>query len=183
MASKALNQLIFDSNWGELDFLLIDLPPGTGDIHLSIVQSLPITGAVVVSTPQPIALADARKGVAMFQQETIQIPVLGIIENMAYFTPKELPSSKYYIFGKQGAKDLAESKGIPFLGSLPLVQSIREASDFGRPAALQEESLVSNSFDMITKELAKQVIKRNKNLPPTKVVQITTMTGCSAVNK
>ena len=183
MASKALNQLIFDSNWGELDFLLIDLPPGTGDIHLSIVQSLPITGAIVVSTPQPIALADARKGVAMFQQETIQIPVLGIIENMAYFTPKELPNSKYYIFGKQGAKDLSESKGIPFLGSLPLVQSIREASDFGRPAARQEESLVSNSFDLITKELAKQIIKRNKNLPPTKVVQITTMTGCSAVNK
>ena len=183
MASKALKQLIFDSNWGELDFLLIDLPPGTGDIHLSIVQSLPITGAIVVSTPQQIALADARKGVAMFQQETIQIPVLGIIENMAYFTPKELPDSKYYIFGKQGAKDLSESKGIPFLGSLPLVQSIREASDYGRPAALQEESIVSGYFDEIAKELAKQVIKRNKNLPPTKVVQITTMTGCSAVKR
>ena len=183
MASKALKQLIFDSNWGELDFLLVDLPPGTGDIHLSIVQSLPITGAVVVSTPQQIALADARKGVAMFQQETIQIPVLGIIENMAYFTPKELPNSKYYIFGKDGAKNLSESKGIPFLGSLPLIQSIREASDFGRPAAMQEDSVISNSFDNITKELAKQVIKRNKNLPPTKAVQITTMTGCSAINK
>jgi len=182
MASKALNQLIFDAAWGELDFLLIDLPPGTGDIHLSIVQSLPITGAVVVSTPQQIALADARKGIAMYQQETIQIPVLGIIENMAYFTPDELPDSKYYIFGKDGAKALSESKKIPFLGSLPLVQTIREAADCGRPAALQKDSLVANSFISVTQELAYQVIKRNKNLPPTKVVEITTMTGCSAVN-
>ena len=182
MASKALNQLIFDAAWGELDFLLIDLPPGTGDIHLSIVQSLPITGAVVVSTPQQIALADARKGIAMFQQETIQIPVLGIIENMAYFTPDELPDSKYYIFGKDGAKALSESKNIPFLGSLPLVQSVREASDYGRPAALQEESSIAESFISVTQELARQVIKRNKNLPPTKAVEITTMTGCSAVN-
>ena len=116
MASKALNQLIFDSAWGKLDFLLVDLPPGTGDIHLSIIQSLPITGAVIVSTPQEIALSDARKGIAMFQQETIQIPVLGIIENMAYFSPSELPGSKYYIFGKDGAKALSESKKIPFLG-------------------------------------------------------------------
>ena len=182
MASKALNQLIFDAAWGKLDFLLIDLPPGTGDIHLSIVQSLPITGAVVVSTPQQIALADARKGIAMFQQETIQIPVLGIIENMAYFTPDELPDSKYYIFGKDGAKALSESKNIPFLGSLPLVQSVREASDYGRPAALQEESSIAESFISVTQELARQVIKRNKNLPPTKAVEITTMTGCSAVN-
>ena len=182
MASKALNQLIFDAAWGKLDFLLIDLPPGTGDIHLSIVQSLPITGAVVVSTPQQIALADARKGIAMFQQETIQIPVLGIIENMAYFTPDELPDSKYYIFGKDGAKALSESKNIPFLGSLPLVQSVREASDYGRPAALQEESSIAESFISVTQELARQVIKRNKNLPPTKAVEITTMTGCRAVN-
>ena len=182
MASKALNQLIFDAAWGELDFLLIDLPPGTGDIHLSIVQSLPITGAVVVSTPQQIALADARKGIAMFQQETIQIPVLGIIENMAYFTPDELPDSKYYIFGKDGAKALSESKNIPLLGSLPLVQTIREAADYGRPAALQEDSLVADSFKLVVQELARQVIKRNKSLPPTKAVEITTMTGCSAVN-
>ena len=130
MASKALNQLIFDSAWGKLDFLLVDLPPGTGDIHLSIIQSLPITGAVIVSTPQEIALSDARKGIAMFQQETIQIPVLGIIENMAYFSPSELPGSKYYIFGKDGAKALSESKKIPFLGSLPLIQTVREASDY-----------------------------------------------------
>lgn len=182
MASKALNQLIFDAAWGDLDFLLIDLPPGTGDIHLSIVQSLPVTGAVVVSTPQQIALADARKGIAMFQQESIQIPVLGIIENMAYFTPDELPESKYYIFGKDGAKALSESKNIPLLGSLPLVQSIREASDFGRPAALQEESSIADSFKLVTRQMAHQVIKRNKNLPPTRAVEITSMTGCSAVN-
>ena len=182
MASKALNQLIFDAAWGEWDFLLIDLPPGTGDIHLSIVQSLPITGAVVVSTPQQIALVDARKGIAMFQQETIQIPILGIIENMAYFTPEELPDSKYYIFGKDGAKDLSESKKIPFLGSLPLMQTVREAADYGRPAALQDDSLVADSFISVTQELAYQVIKRNKSLPPTKAVEITNMTGCSAVN-
>ena len=137
MAAKALNQMIFDAAWGELDFLLIDLPPGTGDIHLSIMQSLPVTGAVVVSTPQNIALADAKKGVAMFQQENINVPVLGIVENMAYFTPEELPENKYYIFGKEGAKNLAEDLNVPFLGELPLVQSIREAGDVGRPAALQ----------------------------------------------
>ena len=182
MASKALNQLIFDAAWGDLDFLLIDLPPGTGDIHLSIVQSLPITGAVVVSTPQQIALADARKGIAMFQQDSIKIPILGIVENMAYFTPDELPNSKYYIFGKDGAKALSESKGIPFLGSLPLLQTIREASDYGRPAALQDDSLVAESFKLVVQELVRQVIKRNKSLPPTKAVEITTMTGCSAVN-
>ena len=181
MASKALNQLIFDSVWGDLDFLLIDLPPGTGDIHLSIIQSLPISGAVVISTPQQIALADARKGIAMFQQETIKIPVLGIIENMAYFTPKELPDAKYYIFGKDGAKQLSESKKIPFLGSLPLLQSVREASDFGRPAALQDNSFVADSFVSVTQQVVRQIIKRNKNLPPTKVVEITNMAGCSAV--
>ena len=181
MASKALNQLIFESAWGDLDFLLIDLPPGTGDIHLSIIQSLPISGAVVISTPQQIALADARKGIAMFQQETIKIPVLGIIENMAYFTPKELPDAKYYIFGKDGAKQLSESKKIPFLGSLPLVQSVREASDFGRPAALQDNSFVADSFVSVTQQVVRQIIKRNKNLPPTKAVEITNMAGCSAV--
>ena len=182
MASKALNQLIFDSAWGKLDFLLVDLPPGTGDIHLSIIQSLPITGAVIVSTPQEIALSDARKGIAMFQQETIQIPVLGIIENMAYFSPSELPGSKYYIFGKDGAKALSESKKIPFLGSLPLIQTVREASDYGRPAALQEEGIAKESFVSVTRKVVEQVIKRNKDLPPTKAVKITTMAGCSAVN-
>jgi len=136
MASKALNQMIFDAAWGELDFLLLDLPPGTGDIHLSIMQALPITGSVVVSTPQNVALADAKKGVAMFQQESINVPVLGIIENMAYFTPAELPENKYYIFGEQGARNLAEDLKVPFLGEVPLVQSIREAGDIGRPAPI-----------------------------------------------
>src|SRR5680860_1557868 len=129
MASKALNQMIFDAHWGELDFMLLDLPPGTGDIHLSIMQAMPVTGAVVVSTPQEVALADARKAVAMFQQDSINVPVLGIVENMAYFTPDELPDNKYYIFGKEGAKHLAEDLGVPFLGEIPLVQSIREAGD------------------------------------------------------
>lgn len=179
MASKALKQLIFDADWGELDFLLIDLPPGTGDVHLSIVQALPINGAVVVSTPQNIALADAKKGVAMFQQESINVPVLGIIENMAYFTPEELPDNKYYIFGKDGAKNLAEDIKTKFLGEVPLVQSIREAGDVGHPVALQEGTLLENSFKEITKEMVAQLLKRNENLPPTEVVRITTMSGCS----
>lgn len=179
MASKALNQLIFDADWGELDFLLIDLPPGTGDVHLSIVQALPINGAVVVSTPQNIALADAKKGVAMFQQEAINVPVLGIIENMAYFTPAELPENKYYIFGKNGAKELAEDIETTFLGEVPLVQSIREAGDVGHPVALQDGTPIERSFNEITKEVVSQLLKRNANLPPTEVVRITTMSGCS----
>ena len=183
MAAKALNQMIFDAAWGELDFLLIDLPPGTGDIHLSIMQSLPLTGAVVVSTPQNVALADAKKGVAMFQQDSIDVPVLGIIENMAYFSPKELPENKYYIFGQEGAKHLAEDLGVPFLGEIPIVQSIREAGDFGRPAALQIETAIETAFDDITKEVVQQVVKRNKDLPPTEAIKITTMAGCSAVKK
>lgn len=183
MASKALKQLIFDAAWGELDFLLIDLPPGTGDVHLSIVQALPINGAVVVSTPQNIALADAKKGVAMFQQESIKVPVLGIIENMAYFTPEELPDNKYYIFGKDGAKNLAEDIKTKFLGEIPLVQSIRESGDVGHPVALQEGTVLEQSFNEITKEMVAQLLKRNANLPPTEVVRITTMSGCSAVKK
>ena len=183
MAAKALNQMIFDAAWGKLDFLLIDLPPGTGDIHLSIMQSLPLTGAVVVSTPQNVALADAKKGVDMFQQDSIDVPVLGIIENMAYFSPKELPENKYYIFGQEGAKHLAEDLGVPFLGEIPIVQSIREAGDFGRPAALQIETAIETAFDHITKEVVQQVVKRNKDLPPTEAIKITTMAGCSAVKK
>ena len=183
MASKALNQLIFDADWGELDFLLIDLPPGTGDVHLSIVQALPINGAVIVSTPQTIALADAKKGVAMFQQESIQVPVLGIIENMAYFTPEELPDNKYYIFGKDGAKHLAEDINTKFLGEIPLVQSIREAGDVGHPVALQENTSLENAFATLTKEMISELLKRNANLPPTEVVRITTMSGCSTVKK
>ena len=183
MASKALNQMIFDAAWGELDFLLIDLPPGTGDIHLSIVQSLPISGAIVVSTPQNVALADAKKGIAMFQQDSIQVPVLGIVENMSYFTPQELPENKYYIFGKEGAKNLATDTKVPFLGEIPLVQSVREAGDVGRPAALQENSPIAGAINLITQNMVAQLVKRNKTLPPTQVVKITTMSGCSAVKK
>ena len=181
MATKALNQMIFDAAWGALDFLLIDLPPGTGDIHLSIVQSLPINGAVVVSTPQNVALADAKKGIAMFQQENIKVPVLGIIENMSYFTPAELPNNKYYIFGKKGAEYLAKDKEVPFLGSLPLEQSVREAADFGRPAALQEGTALTTAFAEITRKLVSQVLLRNNNLPPTKAVEITNLVGCEAI--
>jgi ATP-binding protein involved in chromosome partitioning len=183
MAAKALNQMIFDAHWGELDFMLIDLPPGTGDIHLSIMQSLPITGAVVVSTPQNVALADAKKGVAMFQQESINVPVLGIIENMAYFTPEELPNNKYYIFGKEGAKNLAKDLNIPFLGDLPLVQSIREAGDLGRPAALQTATVLEQAFEKLTQNVVQEVVRRNDNIPPTEAIKITTMAGCSAVKK
>lgn len=181
MAAKALNQMIFDAAWGNLDFLLIDLPPGTGDIHLSIVQSLPINGAVVVSTPQNVALADARKGIAMFQQENINVPVLGVVENMAYFTPEELPNNKYYLFGQEGARNLAEDKAVPFLGEVPIVQSIREAGDVGRPAALQNNTFVSQAFEEITRNTVSELMKRNDHLPPTQAVKITTMAGCSAV--
>ena len=181
MAAKALNQMIFDAHWGELDFLIVDLPPGTGDIHLSIMQSLPITGAVVVSTPQEVALADARKGIAMFAQDAIQVPVLGIIENMSYFTPAELPENKYYIFGEGGAKYLAERMGVALLGEIPLVQSVREAGDVGRPAALQDRTPVSEAFESLTKEVVSELVKRNESLPPTEAIRITTMAGCSAV--
>ncbi|MCO4779311.1 MAG: Mrp/NBP35 family ATP-binding protein [Flavobacteriaceae bacterium] len=181
MAAKALNQMIFDAHWGELDFLLLDLPPGTGDIHLSIMQSLPVTGAVVVSTPQEVALADARKGVAMFMQEAINVPVLGVVENMAYFTPEELPDNKYYIFGKEGAQNLASDLKIPFLGEVPLVQSIREAGDVGRPAALQEEGPLKEAFEEITRNVVRELVVRHTDLPPTEAIKITTMAGCSAV--
>lgn len=181
MAAKALNQMIFDADWGELDFLLVDLPPGTGDIHLSIMQSMPITGALIVSTPQNVALADAKKAVSMFQQESINVPVLGICENMAYFTPAELPDNKYYIFGEKGAKYLAEDLDVPFLGEIPLVQSLRESGDVGRPAALQDGTPLSESFAELTRNTVQQVVNRNKNLPPTEAIKITTMAGCSAV--
>ncbi|MFD1614480.1 Mrp/NBP35 family ATP-binding protein [Gelatiniphilus marinus] len=183
MAAKALNQMIFDAHWGKLDFMLIDLPPGTGDIHLSIMQALPITGAVVVSTPQNVALADAKKGVAMFQQDSINVPVLGIIENMAYFTPAELPDNKYFIFGKEGAKNLSEDLKVPFLGDLPLVQSIREAGDVGRPAALQTATPLEQAFEKLTQNVVEELVRRNDDLPPTEAIKITTMAGCAAVKK
>jgi len=183
MAAKALNQMIFDAHWGTLDFMLIDLPPGTGDIHLSIMQSVPITGAVIVSTPQNVALADAKKGVAMFQQESINVPVLGIIENMAYFIPEELPNNKYYIFGKEGAKHLAADLKVPFLGEIPLVQSIREAGDVGHPAALQTATPLEKAFEKLTQNIVQELVRRNEDLPPTEAIKITTMAGCAAVKK
>src|SRR5690625_3630864 len=183
MAAKALNQMIFDAAWGELDFLIVDLPPGTGDIHLSVVQSIPITGAIIVSTPQKVALGDAKRGVTMFTQKSINVPVLGFVENMAYFTPAELPENKYYIFGEKGAQFLAEDLGVPLLAEIPLVQSIREAGDVGHPAALQESTPISEAFTQMARNVVSETIKRNKNLPPTEAVKITTMAGCSAVNQ
>lgn len=182
MASKALNQLIRDAHWGELDFMIVDLPPGTGDIHLSLVQAVPITGAVIVSTPQNVALSDARKGVGMFKVENINVPVLGLIENMAYFTPAELPENKYYIFGKAGVKNLSNQLQVPFLGEIPLVQSIRESGDVGHPAVLQEDSPNAEAFRNTTRRMVQELMRRNESLPPTEVTRITTMAGCSAVN-
>ena len=182
MASKALNQMIFDTNWGELDFLFLDLPPGTGDIHLSIVQSLPITGSIIISTPQNVALADARRGIKMFQQDNISVPILGLVENMAYFKTDD-SNEKHYIFGEAGVKYLSKDLNINFLGEIPLFKSLREASDFGRPGSLQESSEISDIFDDISKNVVKQLLIRNKELPPTKVVEITNLVGCSAIKK
>ncbi|KAB2813717.1 Mrp/NBP35 family ATP-binding protein [Phaeocystidibacter luteus] len=179
MATKALNQMIRDSHWGDLDFMLIDLPPGTGDIHLSLVQAVPVTGAVIVSTPQAIALSDARKGVAMFGMDSINVPVLGIVENMSYFSPEELPDNKYYIFGKSGAKNLTEELKVPFLGEVPLVQSVREAGDVGRPAVMQENTPIAETLKKVAQNMVESLVERNENLPPTEAVRITTMAGCS----
>ena len=156
MASNAIKQLIQDANWGELDYFLIDLPPGTSDIHLTLVQTLHLTGAIVVTTPQPVALVDARKGVDMFRNEKINVPVLGIIENMAWFTPAELPQNKYYIFGKDGGKDLARNLQVPLLGQIPLVQSIREAGDDGAPVALQQGHPAAQVFEEICRKIISQ---------------------------
>ena len=179
MASKALNQLIWDSHWGELDYLVVDLPPGTGDIHLSLVQAIPITGAVIISTPQEIALADAEKGVNMFKMDSIDVPVLGIIENMSFFVTEENPDKKYFIFGKDGAKNLAEKLGVELLGQIPIVQSIREAADAGRPGVLQLNTEISNSFINLAKKVVVSIDERNANLPTTESVKITNMKGCS----
>ena len=179
MATKAISQLITDANWGELDYLLIDLPPGTGDIHLTIVQTVAITGAVIVSTPQKVALIDARKAVGMFKLDQINVPILGFIENMAYFTPDELPNNKYYIFGKDGLKDLAEKEGVPLLGQIPLVQSVRESGDAGRPVVLQEKTPQALAFLDFADKVIEQVELRNNNIDPTKKVEITNSQGCS----
>ncbi|MDD2798750.1 MAG: Mrp/NBP35 family ATP-binding protein [Bacteroidales bacterium] len=172
MASSALKQFIGDAQWGELDYFLIDLPPGTSDIHLTVVQTLAITGAIVVTTPQEVALADARKGIDMFIGEKINIPVLGLVENMAWFTPAELPNNKYYIFGKDGGKDLAESMGINFLGQIPIVQSVCEGGDLGKPVALDSESLIGNAFRDVAKQVVAQVDIRNATLAPTEIVSV-----------
>ncbi len=174
MASNALKQMISDGDWGELDYFLIDFPPGTSDIHLTLVQTLAITGAVIVSTPQAVALADAIKGISMFEGDKINIPILGLVENMAWFTPAELPENKYYIFGKDGCKNLAEEKGYELLGQIPLVQSIREGGDDGKPVALNANSITGMAFDALADRVVEAVDKRNKDLPPTAIVEVKT---------
>src|SRR5690606_26325532 len=167
MASSALKQFLGDTLWGELDYLLIDLPPGTSDIHLTLVQSVPVTGAVIVTTPQKVALADAKKGVAMFKQPQINVPILGIVENMAYFTPEELPENKYYIFGQGGGRNLALANDVPLLGEIPIVQSIRESGDSGYPAVLKD-GLVAEAFSHLAESVARSVAIRNANVAETK---------------
>jgi ATP-binding protein involved in chromosome partitioning len=162
MASKALLQMFNDAHWGELDFLLIDLPPGTGDIHLSLIQSIPLDGVVIVSTPQEVALADARRGVNMFKMDNVKVPIIGLVENMSWFTPEELPDNRYYIFGRDGAKNLSEGLGVPFLGQIPIVQSLRESGDIGKPAVLQEESLISGVFDELVENFTQQIEAKHK---------------------
>ncbi len=173
MASSALKQFISDTLWGDLDYLFIDLPPGTSDIHLTLVQTVPVTGAIIVTTPQKVALADATKGLAMFNQPQINVPVLGIVENMAYFTPEELPDKKYYLFGKDGGKNLSEKYNVPLLAQLPLVQSIRESGDHGMPAVLKE-GIVSDAFKQLAEAVARQVAIRNAGMEQTKKVEINT---------
>ena len=161
MASTAVKQLFNDADWGELDYLVVDLPPGTGDIHITVAQSFPISGAVIVTTPQQVALADAKKGIGMFRMEAINIPILGVVENMSYFTPAELPDNKYYIFGKNGGRELAEMYNAPFLGELPLVQSISQAGDSGTPVVLQEDHVIATAFMELAQKVAQQVAIRN----------------------
>ncbi|AYB34202.1 Mrp/NBP35 family ATP-binding protein [Chryseolinea soli] len=171
MASAALKQFFSDADWGELDYLLIDLPPGTSDIHLTLVQTVPVTGAVIVTTPQKVALADANKGMSMFRQQQINVPILGVIENMAYFTPEELPDNKYYIFGKGGGQNLAEKYNVPLLGQVPLVQSVRESGDSGLPAVLKE-GVTADVFKDLAKTLARQIAIRNANFTQTQRVEL-----------
>lgn len=173
MASNALKQLISDANWGDLDFFIVDLPPGTSDIHLTMVQTVAITGAIVVSTPQEVALADARKGISMFTGEKVNVPILGLVENMAWFTPAELPNNKYYLFGKEGCKRLAEEMNVPLLGQIPIVQSICEGGDSGVPVACDPNTITGQAFAELAKNVAKQVEIRNATMPETKKVNVT----------
>lgn len=172
MASNALKQLIGDASWGDLDYFLIDLPPGTSDIHLTVVQTLAVTGAVVVSTPQQVALADARKGINMFTNEKVNVPILGLVENMAWFTPAELPQNRYYIFGKEGAKKLAAEMKVPLIGQIPIVQSICEGGDDGKPVALNEDTVTGQAFIQLAEELVRQTEKRNAEQAPTRIVEV-----------
>ncbi|HLN75136.1 MAG: P-loop NTPase [Methylococcaceae bacterium] len=173
MASNALKQLIRDGNWGELDYLLFDLPPGTSDIHLTLVQTVPVTGAIIVTTPQDVALADVIRGVNMFKSEGVKVPVLGLVENMSWFTPEELPENRYYIFGNGGGEKMAQELGISLLGQVPIVQSIREGGDTGNPAAVDENSPIGKAFAKIAANVIHEVGIRNENLDPTKKVKVT----------
>jgi ATP-binding protein involved in chromosome partitioning len=179
MATNALNQFMNDGNWGKLDYLVLDMPPGTGDIHLTLVQAVGITGVVIVSTPQKVALADARKGVSMFRQKDINVPVLGLVENMAYFQPAECPENKYYIFGKDGAKNLADELNVPLLGQIPLVQGIMEAGDNGKPVALNADDPMGQAFRELAANVIKQTEIRNKEMAPTKKVEINPNASCA----
>ena len=174
MATSALKQLISQGDWGELDYLLIDLPPGTGDVHLTMVQEVPVTGVVIVSTPQEVALADVIKGINMFTGDKINVPVLGLVENMSWFTPEELPDKRYYIFGKDGCRNLAEKMGINLLGQIPIVQGIRESGDSGKPVALDKDHQAGQAFMQLSREVQKALVKRNTELKPTRKVEITT---------
>lgn len=172
MATNALKQLIADANWGELDYFILDTPPGTSDIHLTLLQTLAITGAVIVSTPQAVALADARKGIDMYRNDKVNVPILGLVENMAWFTPAELPENKYYIFGKEGCKRLAEEMGTPLLAQIPLVQSICESGDAGEPAACKVDTMTGQAFLSLAQSVVTVVNRRNKEQAPTKIVDV-----------
>lgn len=172
MASSAIRQFITDVFWDELDYLVIDMPPGTGDIHLTIMQTVPVTGVIVVTTPQDVALADAKKGIAMFGQAQINVPIIGIVENMSYFTPAELPGHKYYIFGKEGGKRLADEYDIPFLGQIPLVQSIREGGDKGSPIMISDEAITRSAFEQFAGLTARSIAMRNANIAPSQVIEV-----------
>ena len=172
MASNAIRQLVADAQWGDLDYFIIDFPPGTSDIHITLVQNIGITGAIVVSTPQEVALADAKKGISLFTGEKVNVPILGLVENMSWFTPAELPSKRYFLFGKEGVKHLAEEMQVPLLGQIPIVQSICEGGDSGEPVALNFDSITGSAFRSLAEEVVKQVEWRNEKLPPTQKVEV-----------
>jgi ATP-binding protein involved in chromosome partitioning len=172
MASSAIKQFVTDVHWGELDYLVVDMPPGTGDIHLTLMQTVPVTGAVIVTTPQDVALADAKKGIAMFGQAQMNVPIIGLVENMSYFVPAELPENKYYIFGKEGGKRLADEYDLPFLGQIPLVQSIREGGDIGVPIMTSDDEITRKAFDEVASHVVRSIAMRNANLEQAKVAEV-----------